>query len=141
MWLCVLHPDMRGGYYRDGEQIIREGIADLRAAWAAHFEDVGLAELVEELRAASDEFVRLWEQHDVRVNRRGIKQLLHPRVGQLSVLRGVGPAAGPGPTVGDLRRRRPGVADRPAGALRTRPSGCASLTAALNKAVRGNCSV
>ncbi|NVK76644.1 helix-turn-helix domain-containing protein [Streptomyces morookaense] len=35
MWLCLLHPAMRG-FYADREQVLRDGIAHLRAAWAAH---------------------------------------------------------------------------------------------------------
>ncbi|MGH3845887.1 MAG: transcriptional regulator, partial [Pseudonocardiaceae bacterium] len=30
-----MHPALRD-FYRDRERVIREGIADLRAAWAAH---------------------------------------------------------------------------------------------------------
>lgn len=70
---------------RDRERVIREGVADLRAAWAAHPDDVALAELVTELTAGSAEFAWLWEQRDVRVNGRGRKPLLHPVVGQLTV--------------------------------------------------------
>lgn len=32
MWLCLLHPAMRG-FYADREQVLRDGIAHLRAAW------------------------------------------------------------------------------------------------------------
>lgn len=84
MWLCLLHPAMRD-FYLDREQVIREGIADLRAAWAAHPEDTELATLVEELRAGSPEFDRLWAERDVQVKARGHKRLLHPVVGELTV--------------------------------------------------------
>jgi transcriptional regulator with XRE-family HTH domain len=84
MYLCVLHPAF-ADFYCDRERIIREGIADLRAAWAAHPDDTALAGLVERLRSESDEFARLWERRDVMVNGHGRKALLHPRVGPLSI--------------------------------------------------------
>jgi transcriptional regulator with XRE-family HTH domain len=49
IWLCAMHPAMPA-YYRDRERIMREGIADLRAAWAKRPEDTALAELVHTLR-------------------------------------------------------------------------------------------
>jgi transcriptional regulator with XRE-family HTH domain len=84
MWLCLLHPAMRT-FYLDREQVICEGIADLRAAWAAHPEDNELAELVEELRTDSPEFDRLWVQRDVQLRGRGHKRLLHPVAGKLTI--------------------------------------------------------
>jgi transcriptional regulator with XRE-family HTH domain len=84
MWLCMCHPGLRE-FYRDRERIIREGIADLRAAWAAHPDDAALAALVRELTSGDAEFARLWALRDVRVNGRGQKRLQHPRVGPLTV--------------------------------------------------------
>ncbi|MFE7798808.1 helix-turn-helix domain-containing protein [Nocardia sp. NPDC057440] len=83
MWLCLMHPDMRD-FYADRERIIREGIADLRAAWAAHPDDQALADLIAEF-TRSEEFARAWDRHDVRVNGRGRKPLRHPVVGPLVV--------------------------------------------------------
>jgi transcriptional regulator with XRE-family HTH domain len=84
MVLCVLHPAF-ADFYVDRERVIREGIADLRAAWAAHPGDTALADLVERLRSRSEEFARLWERRDVRVNDQGTKALLHPRVGPVAI--------------------------------------------------------
>jgi transcriptional regulator with XRE-family HTH domain len=84
IWLCLLHPWMRT-FYLDREQVIREGIADLRAAWAAHPDDTALAELIDSLLAQSEEFARLWAQRDVKLNGRGYKRLLHPDVGPLTI--------------------------------------------------------
>jgi hypothetical protein len=84
IWMCILYPPMHG-FYRERERIIREGIADLRAAWAAHPEDKELADLVDELTSHSPEFAEYWAQRDVRVNARGSKPLLHPRVGPLTI--------------------------------------------------------
>jgi transcriptional regulator with XRE-family HTH domain len=84
MYLCVLHPAF-ADFYRDREDIIREGIADLRAAWAAHPDDTALADLIERLRSESEESARLWERRDVKVNAHGTKALVHPRIGPLSI--------------------------------------------------------
>lgn len=48
MWLCLLDPSLRE-FYVQRERIIREGVADLRAARAAHPDDRVLAELAAEL--------------------------------------------------------------------------------------------
>lgn len=82
--MCGLNPDF-ADYYPDREQILREAIADLRAAWAAHPEDAELAELVNELIVGSEEFARCWALRDVRVNGRGRKALQHPWVGWLTI--------------------------------------------------------
>lgn len=84
MWLCTLHPGLRD-FYRDRERTLREGIADLRAAWAAHPDDAALAELIEELTSGSEEVARLWALRDVRVNGRGRKRLRHAAAGPLTV--------------------------------------------------------
>ena len=84
MWLCALHPAF-DNFYRDRERVIREGIADLRAAWAADPDDAALADLIGTLNSQSEEFARLWEQRDVMVNGQGEKPLLHPKVGPLTI--------------------------------------------------------
>jgi hypothetical protein len=70
LWLCMLYPPLYD-FYRDRERVVRERIANLRAAWAAHPEDTALGELVEELTSHSTEFSRLWAKRCVRVNGRG----------------------------------------------------------------------
>ncbi|MGP3955102.1 MmyB family transcriptional regulator [Nonomuraea sp. 3N208] len=84
MWLCVLHPGLRD-FYRDRERTLREGIADLRAAWAAHPDDAALSELIDELTSGSEEVARLWALRDVRVNGRGKKRLRHATAGPLTI--------------------------------------------------------
>jgi transcriptional regulator with XRE-family HTH domain len=84
LWLCLLHPEFRD-FYRDRDQVLREGIADLRAAWAANPDDRSLNDLVDELAAGSEEFRRWWARRDVQVNGRGRKPLQHPRVGPLNI--------------------------------------------------------
>ncbi|AQZ64755.1 DNA-binding protein [[Actinomadura] parvosata subsp. kistnae] len=84
LWLCMLHPGLKN-FFRDRERTIREGIADLRASWAAHPDDKGLSDLVEELTSGNEEFARLWAMRDVRVNARGRKRLRHAAEGPLTV--------------------------------------------------------
>ncbi|PWI45811.1 helix-turn-helix transcriptional regulator [Streptomyces sp. ICBB 8177] len=84
MWLCLLHPAMRG-FYADREQVLRDGIAHLRAAWAAHPQDRELAALIAEFAAQDEDFARLWAQREVGVNGRGRKLLRHPVAGAITV--------------------------------------------------------
>lgn len=84
MWLCLMHPKTRE-YYVDRDRVLREGIARLRAAWAAHPEDRALTDLISDLLAGNEEFARLWAERDVKVNGRGDKVIRHPEVGVLSV--------------------------------------------------------
>jgi transcriptional regulator with XRE-family HTH domain len=82
--LCLFHPELRQ-FYLDRETVIREAVADLRAAWAAHPDDVRLASLIDEWCGRSEEFARHWESRDVRVNGHGVKRLAHPRIGEVTV--------------------------------------------------------
>ncbi|WP_312866401.1 helix-turn-helix domain-containing protein [Streptomyces boluensis] len=84
MWLCLTHPEIRERYV-DRERVVRDGIAHLRAAWAAHPEDRALTGLIAELTARDEEFARLWSERDIKVNGRGRKLLRHPEVGELAV--------------------------------------------------------
>ncbi|MEQ4716214.1 helix-turn-helix transcriptional regulator [Nonomuraea sp. B19D2] len=84
LWLCMLHPGLRD-YFCDRERALREGIADLRASWAAHPDDKALTELIDELTTGSEEVARLWALRDVRVNGRGQKRLRHRAHGPLTV--------------------------------------------------------
>ncbi|WP_367140736.1 MULTISPECIES: helix-turn-helix domain-containing protein [Streptomyces] len=84
MWLCLLHPEMRG-FYADREQVLRDGIAHLRAAWAAHPEDRELSGLIAEFVTQDEDFARLWSQREVSVNGRGRKLLRHPVAGAITV--------------------------------------------------------
>jgi len=84
LWLCLFHPALRD-LYSDQASVVRDAVADLRAAWAAHAEDTALDELVKELTAHSTQFAQLWPQRCVRVNSRGLRPLLHPQVGPLTV--------------------------------------------------------
>jgi transcriptional regulator with XRE-family HTH domain len=84
MWLCLMHPEIRE-FYVDRERVVREGIAHLRAAWAAHPEDRALTDLIAECITRDEEFARLWAERDVKVNGRGRKAIRHPDVGVIAV--------------------------------------------------------
>jgi transcriptional regulator with XRE-family HTH domain len=84
IWLCLMHPRMRT-FYLDREQVIRESIADLRVAWAAHPDDTLLTTMIATLLEHSEEFARLWAQRDVGVRGRGHKAMLHPEAGRLTI--------------------------------------------------------
>jgi hypothetical protein len=82
--LCLFNPGQRA-MFLDREQVIRDGIADLRAAWAVHPDDTQLSARIQDWCARSEEFARLWELRDVRVNGRGRKRLLHPVLGPVTI--------------------------------------------------------
>ncbi len=84
MWLCLMRPETRE-FYVDRERVVREGVAHLRAAWAAHPEDQALTRLIAEFIARDEDFARLWNERDVKVNGRGRKVMRHPDVGVVAV--------------------------------------------------------
>jgi transcriptional regulator with XRE-family HTH domain len=84
MWLCLMHPEIRE-LYVDRGRVVREGIAHLRTAWAAHPEDRALTDLIAECITRDDEFARLWAARDVKVNGRGHKVIRHPEAGVIAV--------------------------------------------------------
>ncbi|MGW7018468.1 helix-turn-helix transcriptional regulator [Streptomyces decoyicus] len=84
MWLCLMHPEIRE-FYVDRERVVREGIAHLRAAWAARPDDRALSDLIAEFTARDEDFARWWAERDIKVNGRGRKVLRHPEVGVIAV--------------------------------------------------------
>jgi transcriptional regulator with XRE-family HTH domain len=61
----------------------RQFVADLRAAAGRRSDDPVVARLVDRLRSESDDFRRLWAEHEVAVRRFDRKTFLHPSVGLL----------------------------------------------------------
>ncbi|MFF8765550.1 helix-turn-helix transcriptional regulator [Nocardiopsis dassonvillei] len=60
-------------------------VMELRATLARYPRDPEVAGLVDELREASPDFVRLWERHDVQAARTLTKTFRHPVVGEVTV--------------------------------------------------------
>ncbi|GII56239.1 DNA-binding protein [Planotetraspora thailandica] len=69
----------------DHEHLARSHVAQLRALLAARPDEAAIVALVAELRAVSEEFAALWEDHDVAVRRADVKRFLHPVVGPLEL--------------------------------------------------------
>jgi transcriptional regulator with XRE-family HTH domain len=63
----------------------RAHVANLRAVAAARPDDPEPARLVAELRSSSEEFARLWNEHEVALRRHSTKRFLHPAVGLLEL--------------------------------------------------------
>ncbi|MFJ9209464.1 helix-turn-helix domain-containing protein [Streptomyces sp. NPDC102264] len=84
MWLCLMHPETRE-FYVDRERVVREGVAHLRAAWAAHPEDRALTDRIAEFITHDEEFARLWAERDIKANGRGHKVMRRPDVGAIAL--------------------------------------------------------
>ncbi|MGC4854748.1 helix-turn-helix transcriptional regulator [Micromonospora sp. DT4] len=63
----------------------RQQVADLRAVAGRRAGDPVVTSLIERLRAASDDFRRLWAEHEVAVRRADRKTFRHPRVGRVTM--------------------------------------------------------
>ncbi|MFF7333312.1 helix-turn-helix transcriptional regulator [Streptomyces sp. NPDC090306] len=69
----------------DRPERAREQVAGLRAVASARPTDPEPAALVSELRTGSQEFARLWDEHEVAVRRASTKRFRHPAVGILEL--------------------------------------------------------
>ncbi|MEU1606446.1 helix-turn-helix transcriptional regulator [Micromonospora matsumotoense] len=63
----------------------RQQVADLRAVAGRRAGDPAVTGLIDRLRAASDDFRRLWAEHEVAVRRADRKTFRHPRVGRITM--------------------------------------------------------
>ena len=69
--------------FGDLQCIMRRCVANFRSVAAKYPNDPAFAELIEGLRANSPEFRQLWAEHDVLGSTEGLKQYLHPELGEL----------------------------------------------------------
>lgn len=69
----------------DPDCMKRRVVAQFRAVAAKYPGDPVFVELIDELRATSDEFKELWAQHDVLGSVDGLKRYLHPELGELTL--------------------------------------------------------
>ncbi|MEV6348682.1 helix-turn-helix transcriptional regulator [Actinoplanes sp. NPDC051851] len=75
----VTHPD------GERDQHARQMVADLRAVAGRRSGDPEVTALVSRLTAASADFRRLWDEHEVAVRRSDRKTIVHPRVGPVTL--------------------------------------------------------
>jgi len=69
----------------DGAEFRQSVARELRATLARYPSDQTVIALVDELRAGSDEFARLWANHDVQAPTMLTKTFRHPVVGEITV--------------------------------------------------------
>jgi hypothetical protein len=72
-------------FYPEWERVASDLVAHLRSEAGRNPYDHGLSDLVGELSMRSDEFRTRWAAHNVRFHRAGVKRILHPVVGELTL--------------------------------------------------------
>ncbi|MGW3100914.1 helix-turn-helix domain-containing protein [Streptomyces sp. NPDC001100] len=82
--LVFLRPEYRD-LFVEWEQKAADIVSMLRMDAGCHPDDPRLSALVGELSVKSEEFRRLWATHDVKEKTYGVKRLLHPLVGDLTL--------------------------------------------------------
>ncbi|WP_328918570.1 helix-turn-helix transcriptional regulator [Streptomyces jietaisiensis] len=82
--LVFLDPDYRDRFV-DWEQKASDMVSWLRMDAGRHPDDPRLSALVGELSVKSEEFRRLWAEHDVKEKSHGVKRMRHPLVGDLTL--------------------------------------------------------
>ncbi|GAA3220967.1 hypothetical protein GCM10020256_27440 [Streptomyces thermocoprophilus] len=82
--LAFLNPAYRE-LFVDWEQKACDIVASLRLDAGCYPDDPRLSALVGELSVKSEDFRRLWAQHDVKDKNHGVKRMRHPLVGELAL--------------------------------------------------------
>ncbi|PWI20717.1 transcriptional regulator [Streptomyces sp. Act143] len=82
--LVFLRPEYRD-LFVEWDQKAYDMVSFLRMDAGCHPDDPRLAALVGELSVKSEEFRRLWATHDVKEKSYGVKRLMHPLVGELTL--------------------------------------------------------
>lgn len=82
--MTFVHPHGRQ-FYADWTRAAHATVANLRAVVGRAAARPDVVALVEELSTASDEFRRLWAQHDVRGKTHEPKEFRHPEVGPITL--------------------------------------------------------
>ena len=83
--LTFLSEDMRTLFDETWQQKASDMVSFLRMEAGCYPNDPLLSALVGELSVKSEEFRRLWAEHDVREKGHGVKRLRHPVVGELTL--------------------------------------------------------
>ncbi|WP_026122732.1 helix-turn-helix transcriptional regulator [Nocardiopsis halotolerans] len=84
-FLGPTRPDMALYGLADAADFRHQVVMELRATLARYPSDPAVTGLVDELRDASPDFVRLWERHDVQAAPMLTKTFRHPVVGEITV--------------------------------------------------------
>ncbi|MEU3619415.1 MULTISPECIES: helix-turn-helix transcriptional regulator [unclassified Streptomyces] len=71
--------------FADWDEQVRTCVGRIRALAGTEPDAPGLAQLIDELRLESPEFVRRWRDYDVQPHPRGDKTFHHPEVGDLTL--------------------------------------------------------
>lgn len=79
-----LEPEGRD-LYLEWAAVAAQCVATLRLSTGAHAEDRGVRELVGELSLKSEDFRRLWADHQVKACMYGVKRIRHPVAGLLTL--------------------------------------------------------
>ena len=84
---AFLRPTADGPLYgiSDAAEFRHHVVMELRATLARYPADPAVTGLVDELRAGSPDFARLWERHDVQAAPTLTKTFRHPAVGEIAV--------------------------------------------------------
>jgi MmyB-like transcription regulator ligand binding domain len=82
--MVFLKPEYRE-LYVDWDHKASDIVSFLRMDAGCHPDDPRLSALVGELSVKSEEFRQLWAAHDVKEKSHGVKRLLHPLVGELTL--------------------------------------------------------
>ena len=82
LWVTFMDPARRE-LMTDWERGARRLVAKFRIDHAHHIGDPSFERLVASLRAASPEFRKWWERHEVATLGEGRKELMHPGAGKL----------------------------------------------------------
>lgn len=81
VWRLFRDPTVRCRH-GDPECTMRRALAQFRAVAAKYPNDPAFTELIDELKATSEDFRRLWAEHDVLGPSDGLKHFLHPELGE-----------------------------------------------------------
>jgi transcriptional regulator with XRE-family HTH domain len=84
-FLGPVRPDASSYGISDASEFRQHVVMELRATLARYPSDPAVTGLVEDLRAGSPEFARLWERHDVQAAPMLTKTFRHPAVGEITV--------------------------------------------------------
>jgi transcriptional regulator with XRE-family HTH domain len=83
LWLIFTSPPIRE-LLVNWEQVARTAVARYRARMASHASEPAWRTLVKRLAAASEDFSRIWSQHEVTGTEASLKRFAHPELGLLS---------------------------------------------------------